>query len=79
MRDKNLCKYLIEHILNIRIRDIQYLETEKTLSGQLGKKGIRLDVYLEDEQGSVLRKNGLNEFVRLTRACCEWQGNGLKA
>ena len=53
MRDKNLCKYLIEHILNIRIRDIQYLETEKTLSGQLGKKGIRLDVYLEDEQGSV--------------------------
>lgn len=79
MRDKNLCKYLIEHILNIRIRDIQYLETEKTLSGQLGKKGIRLDVYLEDEQGSVLRKNGLNEFVRLTRAFCEWQGNGLKA
>ena len=53
MRDKNLCKYLIEHILDIRIRDIQYLETEKTLSGQLGKKGIRLDVYLEDEQGSV--------------------------
>ena len=79
MRDKNLCKYLIEHILNIRIRDIQYLETEKTLSGQLGKKGIRLDVYLEDEQGSVLRKNGLNEFVRLTRDFCEWQGNGLKA
>ena len=79
MRDKNLCKYLIEHILNIRIRDIQYLETEKTLSGQLGKKGIRLDVYLEDEQGSVLRKNGLNEFVRLMRAFCEWQGNGLKA
>ena len=79
MRDKKLCKYLIEHILNIRIRDIQYLETEKTLSGQLGKKGIRLDVYLEDEQGSVLRKNGLNEFVRLTRAFCEWQGNGLKA
>ena len=53
MRDKNLCKYLIEHILNILIRDIQYLETEKTPSGQLGKKGIRLDVYLEDEQGSV--------------------------
>ena len=49
MRDKNLCKYLIEHILNIRIRDIQYLETEKTLSGQLSKKGVRLDVYLEDE------------------------------
>ena len=48
MRDKNLCKYLIEHILDIRIRDIQYLETEKTLSGQLGKKGIRLDVYMED-------------------------------
>ena len=53
MRDKKLCKYLIEHILNIRIRDIRYLETEKTLSGQLGKKGVRLDVYLEDEQGSV--------------------------
>ena len=51
------------------------METEKTLSGQLGKKGVRLDVYLEDEQGSVLRKNGLNEFVRLTRAFCEWQGS----
>jgi len=43
------CRRLIEHILNIKIKSISYPEREKTIEARLDSKGIRLDVYVEDE------------------------------
>ena len=49
MRHKRFCKRLIEKILNIRIRDIHYLEEEKSFKFKYDSKGIRLDVYVEGD------------------------------
>ena len=53
MRDPRLCKPLLELVLNVRIRKIEYLELQKTLNERYGSKSIRLDVYVEDEVGTV--------------------------
>ena len=45
----DLCKELIEKILHIKIREIKYPEREKVLEERLDAKGVRLDVYVEDE------------------------------
>ena len=53
MRDPRLCKPLLELVLDIKIRKIEYLELQKTLNERYGSKSIRLDVYVEDEAGTV--------------------------
>ena len=53
MRDPRLCKPLLELVLNVRIRKIEYPELQKTLNERYGSKSIRLDVYVEDEAGTV--------------------------
>ena len=53
MRTKHLCKYLIEKILHIQIRDITYPEEEKAIDMTPASKSIRLDVYVEDDKGKV--------------------------
>ena len=47
MRHPHICKRLIERILDIKIKRINYLEDEKTLKFRYAGKGIRLDVYVE--------------------------------
>jgi len=49
MRHKRFCKRLIEKILNIKIREINYLEEEKSFKFKYDSKGIRLDVYVEGD------------------------------
>ena len=53
MREKSICKELLERLLEISIRDIAYIETEKTMESGLDDKGIRLDVYVNDDKGTV--------------------------
>lgn len=53
MRKKRLCKRLIENILNIKIRKITFPETEKDIRIRRDSKSVRLDVYVEDEQGTL--------------------------
>ena len=49
MKHPRICQRLIEKILNIKIKHIKYLETEKTLDNSYTGKGIRLDVYVEGD------------------------------
>lgn len=42
------CRRLIEQILHIKIKSISYPEREKTIEARLDSKGIRLDVYIQD-------------------------------
>ena len=53
MRRKRLCKRLIEKILAIKIRRITFSETEKSISVRRDSKSVRLDVYVEDENGTL--------------------------
>lgn len=53
MQDPELCKKLLEIILDVEIERIEYLEKEKTLDEKLEAKSVRLDVYLRDGRGTV--------------------------
>ena len=53
MRDPRLLKPLLEMILGVKIRRIEYPELQKALNERYGSKGIRLDVYVEDEKETV--------------------------
>ena len=45
----DLCRQLLELILNIKIKEISYPEREKTIEARTDSKGIRLDVYVQDD------------------------------
>ena len=53
MRRKRICKKMLEKILKIKIHDIKYLEEEKTIKASYESKGVRLDVYVADENNTV--------------------------
>lgn len=49
MRDPKYVKPFLETILRIKIAKIEYPEVQKNIDIAAGAKGIRLDVYVEDE------------------------------
>ena len=53
MSDKEICKELLEKLLNIKIEKIKMPENQKTIDLLLESKGIRLDVYVKDENDTV--------------------------
>ena len=53
MQNKRICKHLLESILNIHIQNITYPDAEKTLDIRVDSKSIRLDIYVEDDKGTV--------------------------
>ena len=53
MSEKELCKPLLENILNIKIRDIVYVDYEEIIQMTAKSKGIRLDIYVEDDDNTV--------------------------
>ena len=53
MERPELCKRLIEIVLDIKIKTLTYLEPEKNLEAKLASKGVRLDIYAEDEAGNI--------------------------
>ena len=48
MRDKKLCKKLLERLLQTKVSDIVYLEEQKSINIEKDAKSIRLDVYIEE-------------------------------
>lgn len=50
---KDLCKGLIELLLGVDIKEIKLVEGQKTFAPQYDAHGIRLDVYVDDEIGTV--------------------------
>ena len=53
MTDKKICKEFLEKLLNIEIKKITMLEEQKTINLLLESKGIRLDIYVKDENNTV--------------------------
>jgi len=50
MQNKYLCKSLIKRLLpDSEITEIEYLEIEKTMKPGYESKGVRLDVYIKDQ------------------------------
>jgi len=52
-RNPELCKELLEMVLNIPIDHISFTDEEESKVPELGAKGIRMDVYAADGKGTV--------------------------
>ena len=53
MKHKHICKHLLEIILRVKIREIKEPETEKAMKNGFESRGIRLDVFVEDDENTV--------------------------
>lgn len=53
MSEPKHLKPLLEYILGIKIAEITYPEKQKTIDVNYGYKGVRLDVYCEDDEKTV--------------------------
>ncbi|MEG0565700.1 MAG: Rpn family recombination-promoting nuclease/putative transposase, partial [Hungatella sp.] len=51
IKDLEICKSVLEIILNKNIVDIYYNQAQMELNSLPGYKGVRLDVIIEDDQG----------------------------
>jgi len=54
MQNPRLCKRLIEKLLGIKVKQLTYPATEKTIEASPTQKGIRLDLYVETEDGTII-------------------------
>ena len=52
MREPNLCKTMLEKLLGFSIEKISYPEPQKTFDVSLRSKGIRMDIYVKDGDGT---------------------------
>ena len=53
MSDKEICRRVIEKILDIKIKEIKMPEEQKVIDILLDSKAVRLDVYVNDDKGTV--------------------------
>ena len=53
MTEKDICIKFVQIILGIDIKDIVYIKAEEVVKELYDSKGIRLDVYLKNEDGVV--------------------------
>ena len=53
MRNRKLCKKLLEIILDIEIEKIEYPEEQKSIDITTNARSVRLDVYVKDNQGTI--------------------------
>lgn len=71
MNDNEICRRILETILNISIKKVELLTTQKTIEVLLDGKGIRLDVYSNDEQGIIysveMQRGRKRELPKRTR------------
>lgn len=76
MKNKEHCKRFLEVILGIDIRDIEYTESQKYIDSDSNSKTIRLDVYVNDDEGTVYdleMQNG--KIIYLPKRLRYYQGN----
>lgn len=51
--DLDVCKAILELSMNIKIRSIRWKEGQKVIRNLPGRRGIRMDFYVEDESGRL--------------------------
>jgi len=53
MRQEEICRLFLEALLDISIQHIEFIDRQKEFADSYEYHGIRLDVYLKDEAGTV--------------------------
>ncbi|MBO4858564.1 MAG: Rpn family recombination-promoting nuclease/putative transposase [Treponema sp.] len=49
LRNPEICAELIERLLHLKVKNVEYPELEKQIAPYYSTKGVRLDVYLKDD------------------------------
>ena len=76
MRDKKLVIGFLEMVLELKgkIKEVKFVETEKTIRHRYLDKGVRLDVYLKDDEDNVYNieiQNG--NLTNIAKRCRMYQ------
>ena len=53
MQNPELSAELVERLLGVRVKQVEYPELEKAIEPYYTSKGVRLDVYLKDEDKAI--------------------------
>ena len=53
MHNPEICKHFLEKLLGLKIKIITYMQLEKTVDLRYESKGVRFDIYVEDENGTA--------------------------
>ncbi len=53
MADSEICRRVLEKILTVPIRKVEAPTTQRTIDLLFEGKGVRLDVYVNDDEGTV--------------------------
>lgn len=53
MSNAKLCQKMLQRLLNIKITKIEYPEPQKAIDLAIDAKGVRLDIYVEDETETI--------------------------
>lgn len=78
MSDKEVCRKVLEKILGVSIREVSIPATQKTINNIYEGKGIRLDVYINDDEGTVYNvemERGKQKKAILPKRSRYYQGN----
>ena len=78
MSDKEVCRKVLEKILGVSIREVSIPATQKTINMLYDGKGIRLDVYINDDEGTVYNvemERGKQKKAVLPKRSRYYQGN----
>ena len=72
MLKKYICKAVLERLLDVSIKDIVYIHEEKNLDVRWDTKSVRLDVFVNDDKGTVFNiemqtSKDMEELVKRTR------------
>ena len=71
MRDPDLCRELLERILETEIDHVEYPEEQKTIDLRADARSVRLDVYVKDDKNTVydieMQVTGTRELPRRSR------------
>lgn len=79
MRNKRLCKKMLETLLDIQIEDIHYPDTQKVIDITYQGKSVRLDVYVADDRNVIYnaemqRKSDSDVILQLPKRSRYYQG-----
>ncbi|MBQ2117708.1 MAG: PD-(D/E)XK nuclease family transposase, partial [Clostridia bacterium] len=68
MREPRLCRRFLEQLLGVKIRKLEFVQKEADFKESVIYRGIRLDVYVEDDANSVYdveMQNSVESFKRV--------------
>lgn len=79
MENKELCKEVLERILDVKLSKVEAVTTEKVIEDVYRSKGIRVDAYVADGQGTIYNveaqtydiKDVLPKRVRYYQSCID--------